>query len=345
MTFNVGATGTRSGHSRSLPRGGVLSTVVFLSAAISGLGGSPPRSATPGYTLQSSEKSDQFYYTNVHPYLEEPVKKLVKRIPDLKSIQPAPDQQALPVILEKIGKTVDDFFHNIVDLIAREKITQEDLTTTEVGKELGYSTPREVGARPSESVQDDYLIVHTGKGVQQGVVEYRMDAKGNRLDEWGLNTGFPVTTGFALSCIYFSTALQSQSTFRYLGDQKIGTRDTYVLAFAQRPGNATASVTVRARDGEIVHLLVQGVAWVDKSNFQIVRMRTDLLAPRPDIKWEQQTTEVTFSEVRIADVPYPLWLPNDVKLTMTFDGHNFRNEHHYADYRRYRVAVKMLTPQ
>jgi hypothetical protein len=133
--------------------------------------------------LQSIDKSDQFYYANVHPYLEEPVKKLVKRIPELKSMQPAPDQQALPMILEKTGKTIDDFFRNIVDLIAREKITQENLTTTEVGRAEGYSTPRDVGARTSESVQDDYLIVRTGKGVQQGIVEYRMDAKGNRSDE------------------------------------------------------------------------------------------------------------------------------------------------------------------
>jgi hypothetical protein len=29
--------------------------------------------------LQSTDKSDQYYYANLHPYLEEPVKKLVKR--------------------------------------------------------------------------------------------------------------------------------------------------------------------------------------------------------------------------------------------------------------------------
>jgi hypothetical protein len=297
------------------------------------------------HALQSIDKSDQFYYANVHPYLEEPVKKLVKRIAELKSMQPAPDQQALPMILGKTGKTIDDFFHNIVDLIAREKITQENLTTTEVGRAEGYPTPRDVGARTSESVQDDYLIVRTGKGVQQGIVEYRMDAKGNRLDEWSLNAGHPVTIGFALSCMYFSTGLQSESTFRYLGEQKIGTLDTYVVAFAQRPGDTTISVTVREQYGGIVHLLVQGIAWVDKNNFQIVRMRTDLLAPRPDIKWDEQTTEVTFSEVRLLDVPYPLWLPNDVKVNMTFNGHNFHNEHHYTNYRRYRVAVKIDAPQ
>jgi len=27
------------------------------------------------------------------------------------------------------------------------------------------------------------------------------------------------------------------------------------------------------------------------------------------------------------------------------DERNYRNEHHYSDYRRYRVSVKMLAPQ
>jgi hypothetical protein len=30
-------------------------------------------------------------------------------------------------------------------------------------------------------------------------------------------------------------------------------------------------------------MLIQGVAWVEKVNFQIIRMRMDLLASRPEI--------------------------------------------------------------
>jgi hypothetical protein len=68
--------------------------------------------------------STEIYYANAHPYLEQPLPQIVKSVPELKHLQPAPDQQALPTILQKSGLRVGDFFKHIVDLIAHEKITQ-----------------------------------------------------------------------------------------------------------------------------------------------------------------------------------------------------------------------------
>lgn len=83
-------------------------------------------------------------------------------------------------------------------------------------------------------------------------------------------------------------------------------------------------------------------------------MRTDLLAPRPEIGLDRQTTEVTFNQVQLPDVAAPLWLPSEVKVYIKFKSHDperkltyeqsFQNEHRYSDYRRYRVFVKMLPP-
>jgi hypothetical protein len=54
-------------------------------------------------------------------------------------------------------------------------------------------------------------------------------------------------------------------------------------------------------------------------------------------------------------VSAPLWLPRDVTVDMCVkeppsdhlqhEERNYRNEHHYSGYRRYRVSVKMLPPQ
>ena len=107
--------------------------------------------------------------------------------------------------------------------------------------------------------------------------------------------------------------------------------------------------------GTRVYMLMQGIAWVDKSNFQVVRMRTDLLAPHVEIGLDQQTTDVTLSKVQLLDVASPLWLPSDVKVYLKFKAfdwvhhqfyeQSYRNEHRYTDYRRYRVSVKMMVSQ
>jgi len=321
-----------------LPR--VLSTLLFALFFFSGRSTSAQEARPWGGALvppPQTEQSEEDYYANAHPYLDEPLKSLSKEIPELRKVQPAADQQPLAGILEKTAANVDGFFHDIVDLIAEEKITQERSTG------LGNTKVR---------VQDSYLIVHDDN--QSDVLEYRMDAEGKRLDQRGMNRGYLVTVGFALICNYFSTVSQPESRFRYLGTEKVGPREAYVVAFAQKPGHATQFVTMVGRKGTTVNMLVQGIAWVDKDNFQIVRMRTDLLAPHLEIDLDRQTTEVTFSSVQLHDVATAFWLPSDVKVFLSFKEYDsahrplytisFKNEHRYTDYRRYRVSVKMLPP-
>ena len=162
----------------------------------------------PAHYVEPAGISDQLYYANAHPYLDQPLETLDKQIPELKKLRPATDQQALPGILEKTAANADGFFHHIVDLIASEKITQERLNG------IGIVTA-------SEQVRDNYLILRHATDLGADIVEYRMDSQGNRMDQVGLTKGYLVTSGFALSCNYFSSAFQPESKFRYLGEQRL----------------------------------------------------------------------------------------------------------------------------
>ncbi len=265
--------------------------------------------------------------TRAPTYVDIPLQQLIKRIPALKGVQPVEDQKQLPMILERTGHSVDDFIHNIGDLIANEDVTQEKLTAN-----------GEIKAK--ERVQDDYLILH--HGYEWGAnAEYRMDKNGKRLGAIGLEKGYLVTAGYALSCISFSTVTQSQSNFRYLGDQKVGMRDAFVLAFAQRPDEATFKTVMRGTGGNDVDLLTQGILWIDKNSFQILRMRSDLLAPNKELRLDQATTDVKFGPVQLQNTPTALWLPDDVDVFIEIANEKYRNLHHYSNYRRYQVAVKI----
>jgi len=290
---------------------------------------------SPGQKLSETELS---LYAKAHPYVDESLDKLEKQIPELKKIKPAKDQQELPVILEKTADTVDAFFHSVVDLIADEQITQARLSRRGV-------------VVSSDQVRVNYLILRQGNPGSYRIVEYRMDSAGKPMDQVGAQPGYVVTFGFALDCDYFASPFQSESRFRYLGEQKLGEHDTYVVAFAQKPEQASLFVTLSGSNGKSASMLMQGVAWIDKSNYQIIRVRSDLLAPHPEIDLDRQTTEVTFAKVELQDAATPLWLPERVKVSVGFRsahdpfGISYENEHSYTDYRRYRVSVKMLTPK
>jgi VWFA-related protein len=283
--------------------------------------------AAESESAAAANTKDRPHDASVHPYLDEPLAQLVERIPALKTLQPAPDQQELSLILQNMGRKVDDFMRDIGDVIAQEDVTQEKLDA-------------KGNIKAKQRVQDNYLILH--HGYKWGAsAEYRMDDKGNRLGPIGLEKGYLVTSGVALSCISFSTVAQSQSKFRYLGEEKMDSRETYVLGFAQKPGEATFLTTMTGTGGVDVDMLTQGILWVDKNSFQIIQMRSDLLAPNHEIGLDQLTTEVRFGEAQLQDVANPLWLPSDVDVYMEIDRQKFRNAHHYTKYRRYRVSVKI----
>ena len=280
---------------------------------------------------------DQLWYTSPQPYVDEPLPELVERIPDLKSLRPGLSQGELPAILQKMGHTVDDFVRDVGELIAHEDVIQEKLSTN--GK-----------IEAKRRFQDDYLIIHRGN--EWGArAEYRMDEKGKRFKATGLAEGYLVTSGYALSCIAFATAAQSESRFRYFGEQEIDSRETYVLGFAQQPGKASFLTTLMLNGGPPLDMLTQGILWVDKNSFQIIRMRSDLLAQRNEGQLDQLTADVRFIAVQLRDVPNPLWLPGEVRVYIeTYNelGKNlqeFRNVHHYTNYRRYRVSAKIGAPQ
>jgi len=260
-------------------------------------------------------------------YVNMSLDRVIARIPELKDLQPAPDQTQLPTILKKMGSNVDIFTNNVGDLIANEDLTQQRLNPD--GK-----------IKAKQRSHDDYLILH--HGYEWGAsAEYRMDKNGNRLESVGLEKGYLVTAGYAMNCVSFATVTQSQSDFRYLGDQKLGTRDAYVVSFSQKPVESTFKTVMRGMGGRDVEMLTQGILWIDKNNFQILRLRTDLQQPNKEIRLNQATTDVSFSQVQLQNNPDPLWLPDDVTVFIEIANEKYRNLHHYSNYRRYQVEVKI----
>lgn len=274
------------------------------------------------------------------PYPGMPPEQLVERIPELKALQSAQDQQMLPVILSKSGARVSDFLHQLVDLTAHEETSQKILDES---------------GRTKSSRQRDYiyLILFHQSDLSPTPEEYRTDAKGNRVAPGGVDQGYTVTSGFAFACLHFLPGNQSSSTFRYLGTETVGVRNYYVVAFAERPAQGK-NTTFVVLGGVTIPTAVQGIAWIDQESFQIIRMRTDLVESLslfqmlPDSRGrrglDQQTTEVTFAETRLLGVANPLWLPSEVTVRIVFNGNEFHNEHRYTNYERFHVSSKIVTP-
>jgi len=83
----------------------------------------------------------------------------------------------------------------------------------------------------------------------------------------------------------------------------------------------------------------QGVAWVDPESYEITHLRTDLLAPLSAVTLERQTTEIAFGKVQFKSIGREFALPQQVAVTVDWNGRHLRNEHRYSEFKLFNVEA------
>ena len=256
----------------------------------------------------------------------EPVLDYLRHPPsDLQGLEHATDQAQLDPILSAVGKTVAEAFVNFPNTSSLELIHQEKLQ----------------GKKRSAATLDQKFRYLCFLPVQAGIPsfnEYRTDLSGRQKTPEGLQDGFMLTSGFASAALIFHPLYQSQTDFRYIGRQKLNGRVAYLIAFAQQP--AKAQFTGSFKSGEItVTTFSQGLAWIDSETYQIVRLRTDLLRPLQALNLERETTEIAYGEVRFKDNTAGFWVPQQVTVSVDWNGKHLCNEHRYSEFKLFQVQA------
>jgi hypothetical protein len=161
--------------------------------------------------------------------------------------------------------------------------------------------------------------------------EYRADLRGNQTAQLGVSNSYMLTSGFVSAPLVFHPAYQSGSTFRLLGRQKLNGRSTFVVAYAQEPGKSRIYGSFQ-QGKNISVTFSQGIAWIDSENYEIVRLTSDLLRPASLARLDKETTAIDFTEVQFKRQAQRFWLPNDVMVTLDWNGRVLRNKHVYSDF-------------
>ncbi len=275
-------------------------------------------------TQPKDEKQEEIdYYRDVRSYVDQTLFELGWNMPELRDVAPPSSledvQQAETRLLNLVGENVKEFVEGFPGTTANEEITMQQLWHD--GK---------IVASKTRSFR--YAIVRLGEGERSGLHEYRTDQAGKPEEPWGLFKGFRPTTGFASTIVQFHPLARSDALFRYLGKETLAGKETDVVAFAQRPGLTQVAGRVELGREKSIRMLLQGVAWIDPASQQIVRLRTDLLAPLVEAGLFRYTTQVSFREVRLGETSKPRWLPAEVTVTTERNDAIYRNIHRFSDY-------------
>ena len=252
---------------------------------------------------------------------------------EIAGLEPAADQAQLDPILGAVGKTVAESFVNLPNTSSLEQIHQEKLQ-------------RKQKTADALNQKFRYLCFAPVKSWGPGFDEYRTDLLGRRTTPMGLADGFMLTSGFASAALVFHPLYQSQSEFRYLGRQKINGRDTYLVAYAQRPARAQLTGAFKSGDTSVT-TFSQGLAWIDSQTYQITHLRSDLLKPVQELNLQRETTEIAYGEVHFKDKAAAYWVPQQVTVTVDWSSRHLRNEHRYSEFKLFNVDAteKVGTPK
>jgi hypothetical protein len=233
------------------------------------------------------------------------------------------NQDELDFILRKVGEKVEAFFRDFSNTASKEQVRLE---------RLGFD------GRVEASTQKNYsylILVHPDKaGIQ--FQEDSTDSKGHQVDPKRMSRYYVINSGYAGLCLFLHRSHHFGSRFRYLGRQT-SESCAHVIAFAQKPEVRDFLASIIDKQWGSRPLLFQGIVWVDPHTNQIVRMRTDLLAPDMQVGLARQSTDIRFSEVHFDAVPQSFWLPREVTVTWRWAGITFRNRHRYSDYKLFTI--------
>lgn len=277
------------------------------------------------------------------------VPQLLKVTPELRGLQPAADQQPLSSLLDKVGDKAEALFRKMPNLISHEQVLQSRNGAKATRQDfeyliLSHRTEKDVTLdeyrvdlhNKSQSAIDTInpAAVIAGNASALADLERRSLEANSRI-----KSALPLSQGFANNWLYFYPANRSQANFRYLGRQLMNGHNTFVIAFAQIPQAVQSPAELRF-ENQSYPIFYQGIAWIEESDFRIVHLWTDLLAPLNSVHLDRLIAQVYFADTKVLHTD-PLWLPQKVSVTVVVNGQVFQEQHLYSEYRAYGVETKI----
>jgi hypothetical protein len=279
----------------------------------------------PGLTPQELQRYDQA--KTVMDWTPEQI----RDVPELQDLQPAQSQQELPAILGAAGERVSALLDDLPNMASMEEVR---------------SGPCDEGLRKKCRVtyrgKFNYLVLVHPTESNQLMGEYRTDLKGRPIDYRNLGHGrILLTYGFTTTPLrHFHPQNQASCRFRDFGRQSAGGQMTEVVGFVEIPGKYPWPTEWR-HGNAVAALYLQGLAWIDVTTHQIVRIETFLVTPPADGDLESLKTRVEFSAIQLRQASSALWLPTEVVVDVSLHHHHFRNVHRYSTFKTFQVETRI----
>ena len=226
-----------------------------------------------------------------------------------------------PKVLKGVGEQMKEFVSNLEKFTATEEVKHQPLMS---GK----------NRRPEEKRQFAYVVTVSRNRVGTFLLEeYRdggMDA-----------TKFPsqiATNGLPALNLIFHPLLAEDFQFKCEGLGQAEGKAAWQVHFAQR---ADKQVRIRAYVvGERTYrVYLEGRAWIDPGNYQVVRLESELQWPIPEIGLTKEHILIHYAPVEFRTQKMEIWLPQKAELYVEKKGQRYYRRHSFTNFMLFNVET------
>jgi hypothetical protein len=243
---------------------------------------------------------------------------------DLKANVPPVDpgvQCPAPKVMNGVGEQMKEFVSNLEKFTATEELTHLAL---EPGKKR----------RSGENRRFAYVVTVTRNRLGTFLLEeYRDGSMG--ADKFPNSVA---TNGLPGLGLIFHPAIVEDFQFTCEGLGQTGGQAAWQVHFAQRPDKS-----VRARayvfPDKTYGVYMDGRAWIDPGNYQVLRLETELQKPIPEIGLTKEHIVIQYAPVEFRTQKTEIWLPQKGELYVERKGHRYYRRHTFSNFMLFNVET------
>ena len=143
-----------------------------------------------------------------------------------------------------------------------------------------------------------------------------------------------VTVGFVTLALIFHPDMRDNFQMTCEGLGTWGGQPTWIMHFRQRDDKPSRFADYKVGQQKYP-MKLKGRAWITASNFQIVRIESDLVGPLPLLPVQHQIAE--YGPIHFAKKNVDVWLPETVDIYLDLNKHRYHRRHSFEHYMLFSV--------
>jgi len=260
----------------------------------------------------------------------------------------APQPEISPLVEHWVPPNVDELLPpvepgvscDLEDILARAGHQLQRLPDTldrfSATEKIEHQTVNEKGiASREQTVSFAYVVsIHETRLGSLNVEEYR-----NGADDASVFPDRFATRGLPSQVFVFHPYYRQEFDMKCEGLARQGTGFAWQIHFEQKK-EVPSRMQVHYLNGKRFPVPLKGRSWIDATNYQVVRLQTDLREPVKAAGLYAQHTEIEYGPVRFRKDNLDLWLPIRAEFFVQTKGHRVHRRHDFNDYMLFAVEEK-----